>query len=238
MMPPNPGAAPAGRSRMAPDLARGAVTQPLDSARPRIPEGEPTTRRPVMGKSLFLGGVLGGIILFAWGAFSHMVLPFYKNAILKFTDEDAVAQTLAANAPRSGIYAYPMGSDPGPGATAEQKKAAEAAAWEKMKRGPFVFVAFTSRGLASLARPLTLEILTDILGALLVTWLVMQTGGLSYAGRWGFVMVAAFTAGVVEVIPNWNWWGFSGLYTLLEFVDLLAGAALAGLVIAKVGVKR
>ena len=185
-----------------------------------------------MAKPLLKGAIFGGIVLFVWGFISHAVLPWHEATWNRFADEDAVAQVLTENAPRSGIYLYPMG--PKPEGSEEQKQAAEAEMWEKMRKGPFAFVAYTDHGTTSMVRPFVVQLLTQILGALLATWLLLQTSALSYAGKVTFLAVVALTAGVLCHVPNWNWWGFATGYTVVNLVDLVIGWVLAGLVIAKV----
>src|SRR5438094_7933582 len=60
-----------------------------------------------MLKSLSLGGLIGGLVLFAWGVVSWMLLPWHLATLEKFKDEANVAQALTANAPKSGVYLLP-----------------------------------------------------------------------------------------------------------------------------------
>ena len=70
--------------------------------------------------------------------------------------------------------------------------------------------------------------------AFLLTWLLLQTTGLSYAKRVVFLGVAGLAAGVIVEIPNWNWWGFSTAYTAVNIIDFTLMWTIAGLVIARV----
>nr|MBI3614030.1 hypothetical protein [Nitrospirota bacterium] len=188
-----------------------------------------------MRKSLILGGLLGGLVLFFWGAFSYMVLPWHSMALEKFTDEAVVAQALTANASRSGMYILPNPHQHEPGTTAAQQQAVEEGAKRRMMSGPFLFAAVSLDGTRDMGRALLLNVLSDILAAALVTWLLLQTAHVSYRRRVGFVVVMALTTGLVAHVPSWIWWKFSTSFTLVEFADLLIGWGLAGLVIAKVG---
>ena len=188
-----------------------------------------------MQKSLLLGGLLGGLVLFFWGAFSYMVLPWHTMALEKFTDETVVAQTLTANASRSGMYILPNPHKHEPGMTAAHQQAAEEGAQARMMSGPFMFASVSLGGTRDMGQALLLNVLSDILAAALATWLLLQTANLSYGPRAGFVVVVALTTGVIAHVPYWIWWKFSTSFTLVEFADLLIGWGLAGLVIAKVG---
>lgn len=66
--------------------------------------------------------------------------------------------------------------------------------------------------------------------ALLLTWLLLQTGGLSYARRVLFLAVAGLSASVIVDLPNWNWWGFSASFTAVNVAarDCESGAVSLG----------
>jgi hypothetical protein len=70
--------------------------------------------------------------------------------------------------------------------------------------------------------------------ALLLTWMLLQTTGLSYARRVTFVAIAGLTASVIADLPYWNWYGFPALYTAINLIDYTLTWLLAGAVIAKV----
>lgn len=53
------------------------------------------------GKYLIVGAIVGGIVLFLWGAVTHAVLPAPMHA---FTNEDAVTQAIRTNTAGNGVY--------------------------------------------------------------------------------------------------------------------------------------
>jgi hypothetical protein len=186
-----------------------------------------------MLKSIFLGGLIGGLVLFAWGVVSWMLLPWHLATLEKFTDEATVAQALAANAPKSAVYILPNAHKYEPGMTEEQRKMAEAEGMKRMMQGPVMFAALRPQGASGMGSALPVQLFTGIMAAILATWLLAQATLLDYWQRVGFVVMLALTAGVVCHIPYWNWWGFSASYTAVTFADLLVSWFLAGLVIAK-----
>src|SRR5712692_3296990 len=121
------------------------------------------------------GTVLGGIILFAWGAVSWMALPWREGTILPFTNEAALTQAIAANAPRSGIYLLPS---PHP-----QDKAADAAAKEQMMKGPMVFASVRLGPMGSMAGFMAIQFAIQLASALLATVLLLHARPLAYGGR-------------------------------------------------------
>lgn len=184
-----------------------------------------------MVRSLVLGTVLGGLVMFGWGAVNHMLLPWTTEALLPFTNEEAVRQAVVANTPRPGIYVLP---NIPPNTPREQQQAAMAAAEHKMMQGPMVFASIRLGPAGSMAGMMTVQVLIDLAGGLLATALLLQARPLSYFGRVLFVVGIAAAIAIVGALPAWNWYNFSGLYTLTELADVLVGWVLAGLVIAKV----
>lgn len=184
-----------------------------------------------MLKSLAGGGLAGGLVLFLWGAFSYMALPWHATTLNKFTDETVVSQTLTANAPESGMYILPNPHKPGP-ETAEGQQAGKEDAMNRMMRGPFLFAAVSLTGTREMGQALLLNVAGNLFSALLATWLLLQTAPAPYGCRVGFIVTIALAAAVIAHYPSWIWWRFSTVYMLVECADLLIGWTLAGLAIA------
>lgn len=168
-----------------------------------------------MFKTCTIGGLAGGIILFIWSAVSWMVLPWHMMNFNSFKDETAVAQTITANAPQSGIYLMPI-----------QPNA--------QTQGPAIFASVHLEGMANMTHALIIQFIIQLVSAFLVTWLLTKTSGLGYMGRLGFIIIFALTVGIIANFPYWNWFNFSTNYTLVQIADTLVGWFLAGLVLAKI----
>ncbi len=171
-----------------------------------------------MVKKLVLGSVVGGLIVFGWGAVSWMMLPWHAAALHAFTNEAAVGTAIRANAPKPGVYFMP--SHHGGGGT-------------KPAKGPSMFavIRLTSVDPADSAYYLR-GLLTEVVGAGFMSLLLLSLPGLGYGARVRTVVLVALVAGALTRLPDWNWWGFSTGFTLLAFLDLAIGWFLAGLVIA------
>jgi hypothetical protein len=186
-----------------------------------------------MLKSLILGAVLGGITAFLWSFISWDLLPWHEKQLRSFQSEDEVSAIIASHAPQSGNYLLPTGP-PQEGLTGDQKKAAQEIRMQKMQKGPLMFAAIRKEGFGSFPKTLITQVLYQMLAALLLTWMLLQTTGLSYARRVAFLAVAGLAASVIADLPNWNWWGNSAGYTAVNLIDYTLTWLLAGLVIAKV----
>ena len=187
-----------------------------------------------MFKSLFLGAALGGITLFLWGAVSWIMMPWHMHALHQFEDESQVAQTLTTNAPVSGIYLLPnvLHAQSRTHPEIAQKERAEAAA--RMRQGPYAFVAVTLKGMdPTKPAPYVYALAVDVICALLVSGLLMQTQELRYLQRVWFVTIVGLVVGTASQLPNWIWWRFSDEFTAIGFLDAVVGWLLAGIVIAR-----
>jgi len=185
-----------------------------------------------MTKSLLLGAILGGLAAFLWSSISWELLGWHEKPMMSFQNDDEVSAVIASHAPQSGVYLLP-GTPSQEGMSAEQKKAAQAAVIEKMQKGPIVFAAVRLGGFGSYTRGLLIQLLSLMAAAFLITWLLLQTSGLSYNRRVVFCAVVGLASSVIVDLPNWNWWGFSGLFTAVDLADFTLTWLFAGFVIAK-----
>jgi lipoprotein signal peptidase len=186
-----------------------------------------------MMKALVLGTILGGLVAFVWSSVSWEVIGWHEKTMVKFQNEDEVSAVIASHAPVDGTYLLPAGPSTD-GMTPDQKKATQAATMEKMQKGPIVFATVRRGGFGSFSRGLIIQLLSLMAAAFLLTWLLLQTSGLSYARSVAFLAIVGLSASVIVDLPNWNWWGFSGAYTAVNLADSTITWLLAGLVIAKV----
>ena len=186
-----------------------------------------------MVKKVILGGVLGGLVMFLWGAISWMVMPWHDLTIATFAEESAVAETILMHAPQDGVYLLPNARQQDPRLSPEEKAQALAGAKERTRTGPFIFMSVARDGTDPDDPMLFVRSLViQILGATLITMLLVQTRGLRYWCRVGFVETAGIVVAIFATLPMWNWWQFPLPYTLVNFADFVIAAIFAGLVIA------
>src|SRR5450759_2786895 len=80
---------------------------------------------------IVLAAIVGGFLRFVWGAFSHTVLPFEREALRPIPNESAVLSTFGSNLSAPGMYFFP-GID-----MSGKVPAAEQEAWnQKLASGP------------------------------------------------------------------------------------------------------
>ena len=185
-----------------------------------------------MIKKLVLATLLGAIILFVWNALAWMIIPWPGEPLRHFTSEDAIVAAIKANAPRSGNYLIPNEPQRLPGMTEEQYQKAMKDAEDRMNNGPNVFAVVRLEPM-SIGKAMVIGFLTNVIAVLLACILLLQTDRLSYRRRVAFVAGLGLLVFLAGHLDEWNWWGFSNAYTMMQFGALVIGWALSGLVIAK-----
>ena len=185
-----------------------------------------------MIKQLALGTILGAIVLFLWSALAWMIIPWPGEPLRHFTSEDAIVAAIKANVPRSGNYLIPNEPQRLPGMTEEQYQKAMKDAEDRMNNGPMVFAAVRLEPV-SMAKAMVLGFLTNVIAVFLACVLLLQTDRLSYRGRVLFVAGLGLLVFLAGHLDEWNWWGFSTAYMMMQLGALVIGWILSGLVIAK-----
>lgn len=181
---------------------------------------------------ILLAGILGGAVLFGWGAAAHMVLQF-DSSLKTIPNEDAVMGTMKESMTEPGIYFFP-GVDRSAPLTAEQQEKYNS----KYRKGPSGLLVYTP---ANEKDPMTPERLgmqfgIDVVLALLSAMLLAQAAPAlpSYVLRLFFMLLIGMIAGIAVPLPYWNWYGFPSDFTLSAVGEQVIGFILAGIVIAAI----
>jgi hypothetical protein len=187
---------------------------------------------------VLLSAIIGGLIVFAWGAFSHMVLPLGETGIKQFTDDTPILEVLKANVKESGFYFFPGMAEETPDMSSTQRKELENKYAEKYRVSPHGILIYhpPDGGEVMSPKQLIVEFVSDAAASLLAALLLAQAAGnlQCYGKRLLFVTaVGAFAAVAVET-QYWNWWGFPLDYIGASMVDQVAASFLSGLAIAAI----
>ena len=184
-------------------------------------------------KSISSAAVLGGLTLFVWGALSHSLLPLYNGSLHRFTDQDAVAQVIAANTPHSGTYFLPNYPDYSKAANEGERTAMTEKMKQQMMNGPTVIAHVRAGTMGSIAPNLVAELVTNILAALIVTLLMTAALQLALSKRVLFAAGVGLVMVFDQSASSWNWYSAGGDFFFAETVDAVVGWSLAGLVIGR-----
>lgn len=178
---------------------------------------------------IVLAAILGGFLMFVWGAVAHMVLPFQREALKPIPNEAAALSALGGNLTEPGMYFFPwidMGGKP----TAEQEHA-----WaQQLASGPSGLLIYRpSGGEAMSPRQLVSEFVSNVLAALFGALILVQLSG--GVGRRVLSMAAIGIAAWLSIsVSQWTWYGFSTPFLIGDLVDQFGGWLLAGIGMATI----
>lgn len=172
-----------------------------------------------------LAGLVGGLIIFAWGYLSHTVLPIGHMGLSHPNNEAEVIAFLKTSLPEPGTYAFPDLEAVPPDQWPATSPSA-VLAWHpdrSMNFGKFLGVEFASNVLAALVAALLVG--CGMCGS---TFLCRATAVMGM-GVFAWLSISA---------SQWNWYGFSNGVFIGEGLDQAIGWFLAGLGIAALTGKK
>ncbi len=178
-------------------------------------------------KKVIIATLLGGLTLFIWGGFSHLVL-FIGTGFKPLPNEDKVMEVLKTNINEQGLYFFP-GKD-----FKNSTKAQDAVFENKFRNGPVGMLIYRPIG----GNPFAVsKLINQFLSNLLSVLIVVITVSSIYAGYWKRVIIVSLlgllTCTAVSSI-YWNWYEFPTSFFVAQILDMFIGFFLAGLVICKV----
>lgn len=174
-----------------------------------------------MVKRIVFATFVGAAIYFFYGMLAWTVLPFHAKHINQFSDEQAVVTAITQAAPESGVYVSPKFGVP-PAADASQAKS-------------LVFMSVNHEVRAKgMKRQLMLAVDNALIGAFLISLLMLFAARTVYWCRVSFVILVGAAIGIVGHFPLYIWWGFDFHFVLANILDDIVGWGLAGLVMAAI----
>lgn len=179
---------------------------------------------------ILVAGVLGGIVMFVWGAVAHILLPVGEMGMHVPSEQPAALEVLGRTTQgREGVYMYP---------SIEQEKMSDAAAMAAFaaehKDSPFAFVVYRPGGnpiFASMAPNLVKQFVSDTLAALVAAW-IMALAAVGFGKRVAIAAACGLFAWLAISVPYWNWYMFPVDFTLGALIEQIVGWLLAGAAMA------
>ena len=182
-----------------------------------------------MAKRILIGGLLGGIVVFIWGAIGHVALPLGEMGISAIPDEESVTNALRSSIKEKGLYFFPGYDKSKPLSESEQK------AWEaKLNAGPSGIMVVTPSGAEAMSpKQLGLELASNVVAALLAAILLSMTN-VGFVRRVLFVTLLGAFGWMSISVSYWIWYGFPTDFTVAALVMEVVGWFFAGLVLAAI----
>lgn len=178
---------------------------------------------------VLVAALIGGIVMFIWGAVAHMALGLGSVGIHPPAHEDAVLATLhdgLGNQP--GVYILPW-LDP----NAMHDAAAVKTYGDKAKASPYAWVVYLPQGedTTDMSKQLPRQWASDTLAALALAF-VMGLAGLGFRRRLAIAAASAVFAWLSTMVPYWNWYRFPLDFTWAALIEQLIGWLIAGAAMA------
>lgn len=176
-----------------------------------------------MGR-LLLAALVGGLLVFAWGSISWMVLPFHDETIHLFPGEQDEVDAFFSRVTESGLYHYP-GME-GDRAEIEARRAA----------GPVVskMIVYPDGTESGMAVKLGIVLLIHTGGALILAMMIkgMRQGGAPFLACVVVGGLFAVFAVAAAMMPNQLFWDYPRERVTLSILDVLIPWTLASIVMS------
>ncbi|MGH8213173.1 MAG: hypothetical protein ACREPP_08110 [Rhodanobacteraceae bacterium] len=175
-----------------------------------------------------IAALLGAIVIFLWQFVSHMVLPIGVMGFRAPQNENVVLQAATSGLPESGVYLLPYL------APEKMKDSAAVQEWSaRAQKNPSLFVVVSPANtmVTDMAPELIKQFVTNLLGALLVAFVLAAT-----AWSFGMRVLGALAFGIfgwlLDIVPMWTWYKFPSDYVIGNLLDQGIGWLLAGIAMA------
>jgi hypothetical protein len=170
-------------------------------------------------KTIIFSTILGAVLMFFWGA-TEWFNPLLKLPYSKVENPAKVNKVLNENMVESGMYLWPLG---------DATKTPEGNAKD--------IVYFVAKNDASFYNPnkfMPVEFLTQLIVWFLISVILFKSKIQDYWNRIYLVLLLGGLVGAAFFLPLWNWWGFSALYVVVRWTNLMLGWFLTSLAVSYV----
>ena len=181
---------------------------------------------------ILAAALVGGLVMFIWGAFIHMAPPFAQMGLSTIPNEEGLLSQMKQTVPANGLYFFP-GRD-----LKNDSEAARKDWMDRMKRGPSGLLLIKPKGAEAMEpKQLVIEFVSNVICAFVLALIL---------ARWpvskGTAAILGLGVGLygwmsIEV-SYWNWFGYPPEFTFASAVEQIVGGLLTGLIVALVLGKR
>jgi hypothetical protein len=162
--------------------------------------------------------------LFVWQFLVHMVFKVYDDDFVELPA--AVEAVLKENVKESGMIMVPH-------ADSDDKEAYDKA-MEQAATGFSLFGPVNLAGRNGFGTALGIQFVLNVLASALLMFVLLAASPQTLGSRVALVICFAVFSVLTNVIPDWNWWGYSWHYIGGQIGEQVVGWALVGLVFSKV----
>ena len=178
---------------------------------------------------VLVAGLIGGILMFLWGAVAHLALGLGNVGIKAPVNENVALSGLQAGlGPEPGVYILPWISP-----SQMNDPAAKRTYAIKSIRSPYAWVVYQPQGddLTQMSKQLPRQWASDTLAALMLAF-IMAFAGMTFGRRLAIAAAVAVYAWLNTMVPYWNWYRFPLDFTQAALLEQLVGWLIAGAAMA------
>lgn len=174
---------------------------------------------------LIIAAILAGIVMFMWGAVSHMILGIGDAGVKPAPNEAAIMSAMRSNLTEPGFYALP-------GLDMKKSTEEEKTAWDaKYKQGPTAILIYQPNGDDAFSPKRFGIQLGSNIAAALVVGMILSLAAVGFS-RGVTISTLVGLAGWLSInVPYWNWYRFPTDFTTGGLIDQIIGWLLAGFVL-------
>jgi hypothetical protein len=183
---------------------------------------------------ILLASIVGGFVVFCMGAVNHTVLHLQERTILNVPDSATFSEHLTTRGLAHGLYMFPDM----PTASDQSDQAKMAAYNERYAAGPSGMLLIVHKGPLSMGENLGKEFITNVIAALMASWIVsLIAAEVLFIRRWLAVVAMGLFSWFSLAASYGIWYRFPHDFVHDEFWCGLLEWGVAGLAIAAI-VKR
>lgn len=185
-------------------------------------------------KKIFIGSLVGGIIMFIWGFLAWTILPIHLHTINYSPALDTVLQVMANNNTETGVYYAPMADNRNITSFDSKYQEESQKIMEATKGQPAVTVSYLKEGYAMGGTTILHGFLINFC-AVLAACIVLAPAFAhmnSFFGRWWLVLLIGAVVALCGPVLNYNWMATPGVYAKDIVVDVLVNWGITGIWLA------
>jgi hypothetical protein len=185
-------------------------------------------------KKLFIGSLVGAIILFVWSFLAWQVLPLHLHTYAYTPAQDSILKVLGENNLETGVYAMPMMDNRNLTSMSSEYMKECHEFMEANKGKPMATLTYIKEGMdmgpGMIVRGFLIEWLTILAACILL--MPAFAASSTFFGRWWLTLVTGLLISAAGPLIYYNFMGWPWNYTIDIIVDIFLNWGIVGLWLA------
>lgn len=185
-------------------------------------------------KKIFIGSLVGAVILFFWSFLAWVVLPIHLHTYTYTPAQDSIMKMLNDNLPESGVYGMPMADNRNIQAFDAKYHEASERMMKEYAGKPMASVYFLKEGYNTSKSVFFKGFFFNLLATLAACILLAPAFAISnsFFARWWLALVAGLFLNACGPLIQYNWMGIPWNFTMDMVVDNFLNWGITGLWLA------